>query len=142
MRMSDRSSDVCSSDLLTNDAANKNAHSIDLHAAQVDVLSEFSDVKPGETKTFSFVAKYPGAFYYHCGADPMYQHIARGMFGVILVDPKDPNALPKADREYVLVQSEIYQNPDDLHSIMKSDWKHVVRSEEHTSELQSLMRIS
>src|SRR3546814_5839533 len=96
--------------VLTNDAANKNSHSIDLHAAQVDVLSEFSDVKPGETKTFSFVAKYPGAFYYHCGADPMYQHIARGMFGVILVDPKDPNALP--------------------------------RSEEHTSELQSLMRIS
>src|SRR3546814_18983999 len=56
----------------------------------------------------------------------MYQHIARGMFGVILVDPKDPNALPKADREYVLVQSEFYPNPDDLHSIMKSDWKHVV----------------
>src|SRR3546814_11444274 len=60
-----------------------------------------------------------------CSSD-LYQHIARGMFGVILVDPKDPNALPKADREYVLVQSEIYQNPDDLHSIMKSDWKHVV----------------
>lgn len=111
---------------LTNDAANKNSHSIDLHAARVDVIEDFESIKPGETKTFKFVATHPGAFYYHCGADPMYQHIARGMFGVILVDPKDPDALPKADREYILVQSEVYANPDDLDSIMKSDWKHVV----------------
>lgn len=111
---------------LTNDAANKNSHSIDLHAARVDVIKDFEAIKPGETKTFTFVANYPGAFYYHCGADPMYQHIARGMFGVIIVDPKDPKALPKADREYVLIQSEVYNNPDDTHSIMKSDWKHVV----------------
>jgi nitrite reductase (NO-forming) len=112
--------------VLTNDAQNKNSHSIDLHAARVDVLKEFEPIKPGETKTFSFVANYPGAFYYHCGADPMYQHIARGMFGVILVEPKDPEALPKADREYVLVQSEVYPNPDDTHSIMKNQWSNVV----------------
>lgn len=111
---------------LTNAPTNKNSHSIDLHAARVDVIKDFEAIKPGETKTFSFVATHPGAFYYHCGADPMYQHIARGMFGVILVDPKDPKALPKADREYVLVQSEVYANPDDLHSIMKADWSHVV----------------
>jgi nitrite reductase (NO-forming) len=48
------------------------------------------------------------------------------MFGVILVDPKDAKALPKADREYILVQSEVYNNPDDTHSIMKGDWKNVV----------------
>src|SRR5690606_12437523 len=71
--------------VLTNDKSSKNSHSIDLHAARVDVLNEFESVKPGETKTFSFVANYPGAFYYHCGSDPMYQHIARGMFGIILV---------------------------------------------------------
>jgi nitrite reductase (NO-forming) len=112
--------------VLTNDAGNKNSHSIDLHAARVDVVKDFEAIKPGETKTFSFVATHPGAFYYHCGADPMYQHIARGMFGVILVDPKDAKALPKADREYVLVQSEVYANPDDLHSIMKSEWTNVV----------------
>src|SRR3546814_5451626 len=61
-----------------------------------------------------------------CSSDVCSSDRSRGMFGVILVDTKDPNALPKADLEYVLVQSEIYQNPDDLHSIMKSDWKHVV----------------
>ena len=112
--------------ILTNDAANKNSHSIDLHAAQADVVKDFESIKPGETKTFTFTAGHPGAFFYHCGSDPMYQHIARGMFGVILVDPKDSKAMPKADREYVLVQSEIYGNPDNLHSIMKAEWDHVV----------------
>ncbi|MGE5720945.1 MAG: multicopper oxidase domain-containing protein [Sphingomonadales bacterium] len=110
---------------LTNDASNKNSHSIDFHAARVDVVKDFESIKPGETKTITFTATYPGAFFYHCGAEPMIQHIAKGMFGVILVDPKDPKALPKADREYVLVQSEIYANPDDHDSLMKSDWKYV-----------------
>ncbi|HWL46847.1 MAG TPA: multicopper oxidase domain-containing protein [Sphingomonadaceae bacterium] len=111
---------------LHNDAANKNSHSIDLHAAQANVLGEFEAIKPGETKTFTFTAGHPGAFFYHCGADPMIQHIARGMFGLIIVDPKDPKALPKADREYVLVQSEIYANPDAQEPMMKNDWQSVV----------------
>src|SRR3546814_19300515 len=80
--------------VLTNDAANKNSHSIDLHAAQVDVLSEFSDVTPGETKTFSFVAKYPGALSYPFGAYPMYHHNPRGLFVMILVDPNQHTDIP------------------------------------------------
>lgn len=98
---------------LKNDPANKNSHSIDLHAAQVDVVKDFAPIRPGESHTWSFTAKYPGVFFYHCGADPMIQHIARGMFGVIIIDPKDPSVWPKADREYVLIQSELYPNPDD-----------------------------
>lgn len=111
---------------LTNPADNKNSHSMDFHAARVDVLDEFGSIKPGETKTFTFTADYPGVFFYHCGSDPMIQHIARGMFGAIIVDPADENALPKADREYLLVQSEIYENPEDLGAMMANDWKHVV----------------
>lgn len=111
---------------LHNDPANKNSHSIDLHAAQANVLDEFQPIKPGETKTFTFIAGHPGVFFYHCGADPMIQHIARGMVGAIIVDPKDPKAMPKADREYVLVESEIYANPDDQHMMMKDDWQSTV----------------
>jgi nitrite reductase (NO-forming) len=111
---------------LTNEAANKNSHSIDFHAARVDVMDEFAAIKPGETKTFTFTADYPGVFYYHCGADPMIQHIARGMFGVIIVDPKDATAMPKADREYVLVQSELYANPDDKDAMLQNRWEAVV----------------
>jgi nitrite reductase (NO-forming) len=100
---------------LINDKENKNSHAIDLHAAQVDVLGEFAPIKPGESKTFTFVPKYPGVFMYHCGAMPMQQHIARGMYGAIIVDPKGgySKAYPKPDREYVLVQGQYFPNADD-----------------------------
>lgn len=111
---------------LSNPDDNKNSHSMDFHAARVDVLNEFGSIKPGETKTFTFTADYPGVFFYHCGSDPMIQHIARGMFGAIIVDPADEDALPPADREYLLVQSEIYENPEDLGAMMANEWKHVV----------------
>ncbi len=104
---------------LTNDAANKNSHSMDFHAAIVDVLDEFAEIKPGDTKKFTFEAKYPGVFIYHCGAAAMVEHIARGMYGVIIVDPKEgySKAFPKPDREYVLVQGDLYRegtSVDDL----------------------------
>ena len=111
---------------LVNDAKNKNSHAMDFHAAQLDVVKDFGAVKPGESKHYTFTAHYPGIFYYHCGADPMIQHIAHGMFGAIIVDPANPKALPKADREYVLIQSEIYPNPDDVESLMADKWKNVV----------------
>jgi nitrite reductase (NO-forming) len=100
---------------LINDKKNKNSHAIDFHAAQVDVLGEFAPIKPGETKKFTFVPKYPGLFMYHCGAMPMQQHIARGMYGAIIVDPKGgySKAYPKPDREYVLVQGQYFPNADD-----------------------------
>lgn len=104
---------------LTNDPANKNSHSMDFHAAVVDVLDEFAEVKPGGTKHFTFEAKYPGAFIYHCGASAMVEHISRGMYGVIIVDPKEgfSAAFPKPDREYVLVQGDLFRegtSVDDL----------------------------
>ena len=42
---------------------------------------------------------------------------ARGMFGAIIVDPKDAKVWPKADREYVLVQSEYFKNPNDVQAM-------------------------
>ena len=104
---------------LTNDPANKNSHSMDFHAAIVDVLDEFAEIKPGDTKKFTFEAKYPGVFIYHCGASAMVEHIARGMYGVIIVDPKEgfSKDFPKPDREYVLVQGDLFRegtSVDDL----------------------------
>ena len=111
---------------LINDKASKNSHSMDFHAARVDVVKDFEPVKPGESRKFTFPATYPGTFFYHCGADPMIQHIARGMYGVIIVDPKDANAMPKADREYVLIQSELYPNPDNQKEMMANKWTNVM----------------
>ncbi len=96
---------------------------MDFHAAQVDVLDEFAPVKPGETKHFKFVAKVPGIFMYHCGASPMVQHIARGMYGAILVDPKGgySKAYPKPDREYVLVQGQYFPDAENYKAMLTND---------------------
>lgn len=96
---------------LHNEKGNKQSHSMDFHAARVDVLSEFAEIKPGEHKQFAFKADYPGVFIYHCGADSMSEHISRGMYGVIIVDPKEGYSAqyPKPDREYVLVHGDLYE---------------------------------
>jgi nitrite reductase (NO-forming) len=96
---------------LTNDGGNANSHSMDFHAAQVDVLDEFAEVKPGDTKTFEFQANYPGVFIYHCGAEAMAEHISKGMYGVIIVDPAEgySEAFPAPDREYVIVQGDLFK---------------------------------
>lgn len=104
---------------LHNDPNNANSHSMDFHAAQVDVLDEFAEIKPGDTKEFEFQANYPGVFMYHCGASAMSEHISKGMYGVIIVDPAEgySAAFPKPDREYVLVQGDLFQDgtsPEDI----------------------------
>jgi nitrite reductase (NO-forming) len=87
-------------------------HSIDFHAARIAPNIAFRDVAPGESFTFRFVANDPGVFMYHCGTKPVLAHIANGMYGAIVVEPKDE--LPPADREYVLVASEWYLNGDGI----------------------------
>lgn len=96
---------------MLNHEDNGESHSMDFHAAVVDVLDEFASVKPGETKKFSFKANHPGVFIYHCGSDSMAEHISRGMYGLIIVDPKGgySKEFPKPDREYVLVQGDLFE---------------------------------
>lgn len=107
---------------LVNDKTNGNSHSMDFHAAIVDVLDEFDSVKPGDSKKFKFKAKYPGVFMYHCGTPNMAQHIAKGMFGIIIVDPKEGYSAryPKPDREYVIIQSQYFPNSDDAMAIVEN----------------------
>ncbi len=96
---------------LLNDPANKNSHSMDFHAGRFDVLGEFEAIKPGEKKNFTFKAEYPGVWIYHCGADSMAEHISRGMYGVVIVDPKEGYSkdFPKPDREYVIVHGDLFE---------------------------------
>jgi len=103
---------------LVNPDTNKNSHAMDFHAAQVNVLDEFAEVKPGQSKHFKFDAKVPGVFMYHCGAGPMVQHIARGMYGVIIVEPKDKKNYPKADREYVLIQQQYFPDVENYGAML------------------------
>ncbi len=85
-------------------------HSIDFHAARIAPNVAFRDVAPGESITFRFKASDPGIYMYHCGTKPVLAHIANGMYGAIIVQPKA--ALPPVDNEYVLVGSEWYLTSD------------------------------
>jgi nitrite reductase (NO-forming) len=86
-------------------------HSMDFHAARIAPNEAFRDVAPGESFTFRFEANDPGVFMYHCGTKPVLAHIANGMYGALVVRPKD---LPPADNEYALVASEWYLNGDGI----------------------------
>ena len=80
-------------------------HSMDFHAAQIDPKVAFRSIARGERITFTFRPKWAGAFMYHCGTGPVLMHIGAGMYGAIIVSPREP--LPPA-KEFVLVQSEFY----------------------------------
>ena len=88
-------------------------HSVDFHAARIAPNVAFGDVFPGKSVSYTFRANDPGVFMYHCGTKPVLMHIANGMYGAIVVEPK-PGVLPKADKNYVLVASEWYLDSDGL----------------------------
>jgi copper-containing nitrite reductase len=82
-------------------------HSLDFHAAiGPGGGAALTQVPPGQSKTFSFQATTAGLFVYHCGSPMIAQHIANGMYGLILVEP--PGGVPHVDHEYYLMQGEIY----------------------------------
>lgn len=80
-------------------------HSMDFHAAQINPKEAFRSVAKGQSVTFTFKPKWAGAFMYHCGTSPVLMHIGSGMFGAIIVSPKEPLTPAK---EFVLVQNELY----------------------------------
>jgi nitrite reductase (NO-forming) len=90
-------------------------HSVDFHAARVAPDKAFRDVMPGASVSYTFRANDPGVFMYHCGTKPVLMHIANGMYGAIVVEPR-AGVLPKVDRNYVLVASEWYLSSDGVHA--------------------------
>jgi nitrite reductase (NO-forming) len=82
-------------------------HNVDFHAVTgpggggVATLAD-----PGQTKGFRFQALNPGLYVYHCAVPTAAQHIANGMYGMILVEPE--GGLPPVDHEYYVMQGEIY----------------------------------
>jgi nitrite reductase (NO-forming) len=91
---------------LKNPATNQLPHSIDFHASQVAWNDEMTSINPGEEKLYEWKADYAGVWMYHCGTAPALHHIANGMYGMVIVEPK--GGLPKVDKEFAIVQSEWY----------------------------------
>lgn len=61
----------------------------------------------GEKASFSFTAKVPGVFMWHCGVPSVLMHVGQGQHGMIIVDPADESLLPPA-REFALCQTDLY----------------------------------
>lgn len=92
---------------LRNDASSTMPHNIDLHAVTgPGGGAKTSLTLPGGESVFTFSAMNPGLFVYHCATSPVPMHMANGMYGMILVEPKE--GLAKVDREYYVMQSEFY----------------------------------
>jgi nitrite reductase (NO-forming) len=92
---------------LNNHQDNKMPHNIDLHAVTGPgggAASSFT--APGHSSQFSFKALNPGLYVYHCATAPVGMHVGNGMYGLILVEPKE--GLPPVDREYYVMQGDFY----------------------------------
>ena len=82
-------------------------HSMDFHSAMVSPQDKYRSIAPGQTISFEFTPNYPGVFMYHCGTPMVLEHIASGMYGMMIVEPREGYPT-KVDREYAVVQSEFY----------------------------------
>ncbi len=101
-------------------------HNIDFHAATgPGGGGEASFAAPGETNTFSFKALKPGLYVYHCATPPVAQHIANGMYGMILVEPE--GGLPEVDHEWYVMQGDLYtEEPFGTRGEVTESWEKLV----------------
>lgn len=96
-------------------------HSIDFHAAQIAANVAYRMIVPKDSVAFEFIARDAGAFMVHCGTPPVTMHIMQGMYLPIIVDPKGGWGT-KADKEFVIVQSEFYTKPTADSGVVQADW--------------------
>lgn len=91
----------------SNHPKSKLPHNIDLHAVTGQGGgAEATFTLPGKTSKMNFRAMKPGLYVYHCATAPVGMHIANGMYGLILVQPKE--GFEPVDKEFYIMQSEFY----------------------------------
>ena len=92
---------------LKNSADSSMIHSVDFHAPTGPGGGAAAlQVDPGKEKSMTWKALVPGLYVYHCATPMVAEHIANGMYGLILVEPE--GGLPPVDREFYVMQGEIY----------------------------------
>ena len=91
----------------TNSDSSGMPHNIDFHAVTgPGGGAPVTTVVKGEERVAWFKMLHPGLYVYHCAAPPVMDHIANGMYGLILVEPE--KGLSKVDREFYVMQHEVY----------------------------------
>lgn len=72
-----------------------------IHPGNMDGVYE--PIQPGGKFVYEFDAEPFGLHLYHCHVFPLAEHIARGLYGTFIVDPKQGR--PQADREFVMMMT-------------------------------------
>jgi manganese oxidase len=77
-----------------NSADNAKAHSLHMHSVHSSdmdgVEGPGGTITPGSSFTYEFVAQPYGVYPYHCHVNPIADHINRGLYGMMIIDPKEP----------------------------------------------------
>ena len=76
-----------------------------VHRAEMDGTPGIGpgSISPGQSFTYEFNATPFGTHLYHCHQSPLAPHIAKGLYGAFIIEPKEGR--PKADDEMVMVMN-------------------------------------
>jgi nitrite reductase (NO-forming) len=80
------------------------AHNLHLHGRHDVRQDGWQPVPPGGEATYRVRAEPFGLHPYHCDASPAAEHLSRGLYGLLIVDPPPPRTRPAA-HEVALVLS-------------------------------------
>jgi len=82
-------------------------HNVDFHAVTGPGGGSVAlDAMPGKSSRLKAKLLQPGIYIYHCAFPPIPNHIEHGMYGLVVVEPRE--GLPEVDHEYYMLQSEFY----------------------------------
>jgi FtsP/CotA-like multicopper oxidase with cupredoxin domain len=76
-----------------------------IHAHEMDGVPGAGPglIQPGQSFTYEFDAEPFGLHLYHCHAFPLARHIAKGLYGAFIIDPK--GGRPPVDHEFIMVMN-------------------------------------
>ncbi|MBD2629562.1 multicopper oxidase domain-containing protein [Trichormus variabilis] len=85
------------------------SHSLHFHGVHPAEMDGVRPVSNGKATIYEFDAEPYGVHLYHCHIEPVTRHIAKGLYGMFIIDPPQPR--PPAD-EIVLIMSGYDVNDD------------------------------
>lgn len=92
--------DIIRINFINNGSKPHSIHTHGIHPAEMDGVFEM--IGPQGRFTYEFTAEPFGVFPYHCHMTPLEEHITHGLYGVMIIDPKEGR--PVAD-ELVMVMN-------------------------------------
>ncbi|MGH2840635.1 MAG: multicopper oxidase domain-containing protein [Solirubrobacteraceae bacterium] len=87
----------------------RHPHTIHFHGIHPAAMDGIDEIAPGGETVYEFDAAPAGLQLYHCHVRPLAEHLGKGLYGTLIIDPKEPRE--KAD-ELVMVMNGFDTNFD------------------------------